>query len=223
MTGTEDSERRLAGGRIDWRHLCGTALFALALAVVVVAVPGAIAGQDQPGDPVSIYGDAEDELNNTAQNGTTIYAVVDGTVEDSITVDENGQFGGSGEFDDKLAVNAGAGSEVLFTIDSPDGTVALDTVNLTTADEVVEISLTFPVASFAEIDVNGDGNVSTDTTGDGLLNDVDGDGEFDIFDVQTFFNNYNKPIVQDNAAAFDFDSDGEVDIFDVQTLFDRLG
>jgi subtilisin family serine protease len=56
------------------------------------------------------------------------------------------------------------------------------------------------------------------------LEDIDGDGTFDIFDIQRLFNNLDSPAVQDYPAAFDFDESGgdEVDIFDVQALFQEL-
>lgn len=61
-----------------------------------------------------------------------------------------------------------------------------------------------------------------DTTGDGLLNDVNGDGGFDVFDVQFFFNHLPSDTAQNNPWAFDFDENGEVNIFDVQSLFSKL-
>ncbi|ERH09699.1 MAG: hypothetical protein J07HX64_01460 [halophilic archaeon J07HX64] len=69
--------------------------------------------------------------------------------------------------------------------------------------------------------VGGNTDPATDTDGDGLLEDIDGDGEFTIFDVQTFFVNFQSGPVQDNPALFNFDEsdDGEIDIFDVQALF----
>jgi predicted regulator of Ras-like GTPase activity (Roadblock/LC7/MglB family) len=74
------------------------------------------------------------------------------------------------------------------------------------------------------IDITDNGNASTDTTGDGLLNDVDGDSEFDIFDVQALFNNLETPDVQANPALFGFAGlDGDrVSIFDVQGLFNGV-
>jgi hypothetical protein len=187
----------------------------------VAVLPGAVAAQEEPGDPVSVYGDAEDELNNTAPQGTTIYALVDGEVEDSITAGGNGQFGGSAPFAGHLAVNSGAGSELVFATGSPDGATAFETVDLNNSAELVEVSLTFPVASFEQVDVNGNGDIATDTTGDGLLNDVNGDGEFDIFDVQVLFDNLDSPVVQNSSAAFNFAGINEdrVSIFDVQGLF----
>jgi hypothetical protein len=75
------------------------------------------------------------------------------------------------------------------------------------------------------VDVNGDGEPARDTTGDGLLNDVKGDGSFTIFDVQAFFLNFQNTVVQENPALFNFDNDepSEVTIADVQSLFIRLG
>jgi hypothetical protein len=73
------------------------------------------------------------------------------------------------------------------------------------------------------IDVTGDNKPATDTTGNGLLNDIDGDGTYDIFDVQALFTHFEDPVVQNNADVFDFAPDGEVNILDVQALFENLG
>jgi len=64
-------------------------------------------------------------------------------------------------------------------------------------------------------------------TPDGTFEDVDGNGQFNIFDVQAFFINFNSTPVQNNAGAFKFsDPDAEnpdgVTIFDVQALFIAL-
>ena len=64
-----------------------------------------------------------------------------------------------------------------------------------------------------------------DLNNDGLYEDVRGDGEFDIFDVQTLFNHLDSDAVQDHPEAFNFNEDEDpegVTIFDVQGLFDRL-
>ena len=62
----------------------------------------------------------------------------------------------------------------------------------------------------------------TDPNGDGLYRDVDGNGRFDIFDVQVFFANFRTDPVQNNTEAFDFDETDDIDIADVQALFDDL-
>ena len=124
-------------------------LFALLVAVSLSAtVPGALA-QEDPGQPVNIYGTAVDEAGNEVPPGTTIDAVVDGEIRDSLTVEEAGVFGGPGAFDESLAVSTGAGAEVVFTVDGVDGPTALETLSLGGGDDVVELNLTFPGETFA--------------------------------------------------------------------------
>ena len=75
------------------------------------------------------------------------------------------------------------------------------------------------------VDPDGDNLTATDTTGDGNLNDVDGDGAFDIFDVQALFDELASNEVQQNPGLFNFNDDDnpdEVSIFDVQGLFTDL-
>jgi hypothetical protein len=69
-----------------------------------------------------------------------------------------------------------------------------------------------------------DGSPVRDPDDDGRYEDIDGNGEVDIFDVRALFNNLDQPVVQDNPEYFDFDDsqDGQVDIFDVQALFNEL-
>jgi PKD repeat protein len=62
-------------------------------------------------------------------------------------------------------------------------------------------------------------NAPTDPDGDGLYEDVNGNGEFNLVDVQAFFQNYEDPVVQSNVDAFDFNGNGEVNLVDVQALF----
>jgi PKD repeat protein len=70
-------------------------------------------------------------------------------------------------------------------------------------------------------DISGNGNPPTDEDGDGLYEDVNGDGDATIADVQAFFTSYNSDTVANNSAAFDFNGDGSVTISDVQALFDE--
>ncbi len=70
-------------------------------------------------------------------------------------------------------------------------------------------------------DLNGNGAPARDTTGDGNLNDVDGDGDTDIVDVQALFDSLDRGDVQSNPGLFDFAglADDRVSVFDVQALF----
>ena len=60
-----------------------------------------------------------------------------------------------------------------------------------------------------------------DLDGDGRFEDVNGDGQFTVADVQTFFQHRNSDPVRNNPAAFNFDGDdpAEVSVSDVQALF----
>jgi hypothetical protein len=67
----------------------------------------------------------------------------------------------------------------------------------------------------------GFANPVTDIDGDGLYEDVNGDGNFTIADVQVFFQNRDSDVVQNNAELFNFDNNDppDVTIRDVQALF----
>jgi hypothetical protein len=62
-------------------------------------------------------------------------------------------------------------------------------------------------------------NASTDPDGDGLYEDVNGDGTVNVGDAQAIFSNSNDTVVQNNTAAFDFNGDGTVNVGDAQALF----
>jgi hypothetical protein len=62
----------------------------------------------------------------------------------------------------------------------------------------------------------------TDPDGDGIYEDVNGDGDFDIFDVQAFLETFSSSSIQNNSELFDVTGDGRVTIFDVQALLDQL-
>jgi len=61
-----------------------------------------------------------------------------------------------------------------------------------------------------------------DLDDDGVYEDVNGDGEFNIVDVNALFQNYNSQAVQDNLDLFDFNGDGSVNIVDVNALFQMI-
>jgi len=57
-----------------------------------------------------------------------------------------------------------------------------------------------------------------DLSGDGLFEDVNGDGRVTIEDVRLFSFNVSNPVFQENWRLFDFDSDGDVDFEDAVFL-----
>ena len=97
------------------------------------------------------------------------------------------------------------------------GTETGGALSETTADAVAASTEAYVSVEFI------DGQPARDTTGNGLLNDVRGDGNFNILDVQSLFNNLERPDVQNNPNLFGFfDASDGMDILDVQGLFNRL-
>ncbi|OYR51709.1 hypothetical protein DJ74_03285 [Halorubrum sp. Ea8] len=77
--------------------------------------------------------------------------------------------------------------------------------------------------SVVEIPPVGDfQNSPTDPDDDGLYEDVNGDGQFDIVDVQALFANLDDETIENYPDAFDFNGDGTVDVVDVQKLFTEV-
>jgi len=164
------------------------------------------------GDVELLYGTDIDEEFVFRDTGIGLYELDPGestTVEENLLTFE--------DINEILDLDYGPGDEVLTGFQlghqvNPDEPPEPELVD----ERVANISIG------VDIDVTGDGNPATDTTGDGLLNDVDGDGEFDIFDVQALFNNLDDDAVTENVGQFDFGDDGEIGVFDVQALFDEL-
>jgi hypothetical protein len=80
-------------------------------------------------------------------------------------------------------------------------------------------------ASITVIEVGPVGNFTqppTDPDGDGIYEDVNGDGSFDILDVQALFAHLDDSTVTDNPAQFDVNGEGPIDVVDVQALYSEL-
>jgi hypothetical protein len=90
------------------------------------------------------------------------------------------------------------------------------TVALSTANDTISGSLS------VHPDVNGNGEPARDTTGNGLLDDVTGSGEFGIADVVALFERFGDPPVANNPELFGFSSTDSVGIADVVALFRRV-
>jgi hypothetical protein len=66
-------------------------------------------------------------------------------------------------------------------------------------------------------------NPVADPNGDGLYEDIRGDGSVNVLDVQTLFNNLDDVTLQSNAEKFDFSgTGGDVTVIDVQALFNMI-
>ncbi|GAB3017192.1 hypothetical protein [Natronobiforma cellulositropha] len=72
------------------------------------------------------------------------------------------------------------------------------------------------------LDVNGNGYDAQDLSGDGLYEDITGDGNLGFNDVVTFFEEHNGAVVQNNVEYFDFSGSGSVGFNDVVELFEMI-
>lgn len=118
-------------------------------------------------------------------------------------------------------------AEVELEATNPGVTTLETTLNSLGDAEGVEYNITDPTASAtvntqtSPGDVTGDGNPATDPDGDGVYEDVNGDGSVNVVDVQALFSNLNSDTVSGNLA-FDFNGDGSVTVTDVQYMFAQL-
>jgi hypothetical protein len=66
------------------------------------------------------------------------------------------------------------------------------------------------------------GAVPLDTDGDGLFEDVNGNGGLDFADVVLCFNSMSAITAEGDGWAFDFNGNGRMDFADVVWLFNRI-
>jgi PKD repeat protein len=62
----------------------------------------------------------------------------------------------------------------------------------------------------------------TDPDGDGLYDDVNGNGRRDFADVVLYFNNLEWIAANEPVGAFDCNANGRIDFADVVWLFNHL-
>jgi len=72
-------------------------------------------------------------------------------------------------------------------------------------------------------DLTGDGNPATDPDTDGVYEDINGDGNADLRDLQPFFNLVRPSAsAPSNPSFFDVNGDGKADLRDLQPFFNKV-
>jgi hypothetical protein len=147
---------------------------------------------------------------------------------------DNSQVASSGAWalvDADLGSNShGAANEVVIaelTVDTPQaGTAALSITDAalgsSSGSYTIETTGNATLTASDRPTLPGANNRASDTTGDGKLNDANGDGSFTPADITILFNNRNSAAVQDNQVLFDFNGDGSFTPADVTTLFNQV-
>lgn len=165
--------------------------------------------------------DPEPPLFHEDWTPTPCYDVYVDLVFDEWWTDGSGTTGTDGTFE----VDAFLGEHEITA--SVEGETTTETVSVTDADGVTEIVVELSTdgggeeCAADEIEIAGE-YCAADTTGDGLYNDLNGDGATTTNDVVTFFENVENPTVTTNVEYFDFDGNGQVSINDVIELFGEM-
>lgn len=67
--------------------------------------------------------------------------------------------------------------------------------------------------------VGPNANRATDPDGDGLYEDVNGNGGQELADAVDFYQHRDSAAIQNNVNAYDFSGNGGIDLADVVDLF----
>jgi hypothetical protein len=189
---------------------------------------GIVTEDDSQTAEITVLGPPEVSMTNLsiADSGPDV-TVLEGAYDVSVEIAHTD--GGPGDVEvnvsigdttTKKTVSLAVGSTLTVTFENATGILTPGNYDVTVSALDAEVSGNLTVS----VDANGNNEPATDTTGDGLLNDVNGDRTFDILDVQALFGALDEGAVQDNAELFDFNDDDPpvLDIFDVQELFDQM-
>ena len=84
-----------------------------------------------------------------------------------------------------------------------------------------ETGASLSVVELQQVDPAFDG-VPTDPDADGLYEDVNGDGELTVNDIQALWAHRDADTVTDFGEFYDFNNDGEFNVVDVQALWNEL-
>jgi V8-like Glu-specific endopeptidase len=113
-----------------------------------------------------------------------------------------------------------AGASGAVTLTTP-GTYTYE-VTVSDGERSASAQVTLSVSESGPPAIIGNA-VPQDPDGDGVYEDIRGDGTVDVLDVQALFNNLNNPLVQQNARYFDFPGGRTtVTVLDVQALFNDI-
>ncbi|WP_363466775.1 DUF4350 domain-containing protein [Halogeometricum borinquense] len=169
----------------------------------------------------------DDAAVASVESATVADAFPSGVTEVSVADDGSSVTLAASDIED--AVEGGAANVSLATLSvglqSAGETGVTLTVNALDSDadgSAIDAATDTGVVTVADIARIGDNDLPTDPDGDGLYEDMNGNGEADFEDVVVFFEHRDSDAVQSNADSFDFNGNGRVDFDDINTLFDEI-
>lgn len=209
------------------------------------------ASQDGYGDPVTIDGSQLTDVCFYSSDRSIIdFAESPAAGDESLTVDARlaeGYEGGdkvkinvfedtsdSRRIDEAYSSQIEPGEELLdFEVDldestsavplSDSQTVVVALVDYSDGEPIVQATNTVSGASTVSPTIPGGDGPATSIDDDPLLEDVNGDGDANIFDALTYYNNRDDQAIRGNPGVFDFDGDGNSGtIFDALELYNNI-
>ncbi|WP_158603165.1 PKD domain-containing protein [Halorubrum sp. Atlit-26R] len=205
--------------------------------------PSAEVGLSPDSDLVAVGDSAEYDITvDDAEGGVGVYSMtvaVDDPSVASISGVDLASLANEELADVQIAEDGSSATIEAVLVDTSDtGSVTLGTVTVESAAEgTTGVSLdvselgdesgnayTVTATSGATLEastlvVGGSESPAQDPDGDGVYEDVNGDGTVDVLDVQTLFADRDGAAAQNSPEAFDFNGDGEFSLLDIQTLF----
>ena len=181
------SQVSTAGSSVGLSRLSPFAVAAVLAVLCAVAVLGAVgtagAVQDDgsPTEPAVYYGNVTID-GEPAPAGTTITAMIDGEEHGSITVEEAGQYGGTGFYDGALVVSAASaqqGAPVTFLVDGTEATTDPESVTWEPAAEQQRVDLSIETDAGDGSGDDSDGGDSGGSDSGNDRSDSDGGGSDD--------------------------------------------
>ena len=153
------------------------------------------------------------EQGNPVEVTVTVENTGDVEATETVTLD-----GGSlGDDAAEVTLEGGESTEETLTVGTGPGDAGEHPVTVEVDDDAATETVDLHLPPLP-----GQDNPPQSLDDDDLVEDIRGDGELTIFDVQTFFNTLGSETVQENEEFFDFHGDGGVGIQDVQALFEKL-
>jgi subtilisin family serine protease len=177
-------------------------------------------------DPADRSSDRFEITELTASNATvsqgdqvTVTATIENTGDLPGTQPVEYRVAEMGVYDSRVVtLESGNNTTVTFTLDTSELRVDSFGHGVFTLEDSASTTLT--VEGTVAPDVTGNGEAAKDLDGDGLYEDINGDGSFNIIDVSALLDHYEDATVQDNVDLFDFNGDGSVNIIDVSELLE---
>ncbi len=175
-------------------------------------------------------------VENGTYEVTLQFAEIYQGVSSNDNVDSDGPTDGTNE-NDRLFNATVEGQEVLteydiysevgplnatdktYTVEVTDGELNVDFSAVNDNAKISAIKVEQVGADQIDTPIGDFEDPPTDPDGDGLYEDVNGDGSVNVGDAQAIFSNADDPVVQNNTAAFDYNGDGGVNVGDAQALF----